>query len=225
MKGEEHSTRPLSKIDTAWLRMDEPTNRMMITIVLMFDEPLEHDHVRATIEHWLLRHSRFVQRVGGPLLPFGSPRWETDPHFDLRAHLHRVALPAPGDQKALQDLVSDLMSTSLDHEKPLWQVHVVEGVGSGSAFVMRLHHCIGDGVSLAELFREITEDGPAEHRSPHHRDEHKHLAGRITALGNVVHAASEVVKRAVDAWNEPEHARHLAHQGAAAASAHASSPK
>jgi hypothetical protein len=76
------------------------------------------------------------------------PRWEPDPHFDINSHLHRIALPAPGDEVALQALAGDLMSTPLDFTKPLWQMHLVENYHSGSALIVRLHHCMADGLTL-----------------------------------------------------------------------------
>ena len=73
------------------------------------------------------------------------PHWEDDPLFQVEAHIHRVSLPSPGGDAALQPLVSDLMSTPLDYSKPLWHVHLIEGYEGGSAVLVRIHHCIGDG--------------------------------------------------------------------------------
>ena len=79
-----------------------------------------------------------VMAKNTPRLPGGTPYWEVDPNFDLRAHIRRVALPEPGDQNALQELVSDLMSTPLDPSKPLWQMHIVENFEGGSAIINRI---------------------------------------------------------------------------------------
>ncbi len=148
---------PVAHVDAAWLRMDTPTNLMQITSLLVFDEPLEPAALEKLVEERLLPHERFRQRIVEHRL--GVPEWEIDPHFDLHRHLHRVALPRPGDHQALADLLGDLMSTPLDHARPLWQVHLVEDYGSGCALIARLHHCIGDGVALIGVMLGLTEEG------------------------------------------------------------------
>jgi hypothetical protein len=70
-----------------------------------------------------------------------------------------VALPAPGGQPALTQLLSDIVSTPLDRLQPLWQVHVIDGVDGGSALVTRFHHCIGDGIALTSVMLSITDGG------------------------------------------------------------------
>src|SRR5689334_4484662 len=89
---------PLAPVDQAWLRMEDPTNLMMVTGIMVFDRPLDFARLRVTFEQRLLGFERFRQRV---VIDGDSARWEADPHFDLSAHLHRIALPAPGDQHAL----------------------------------------------------------------------------------------------------------------------------
>src|ERR1044072_9345559 len=59
----------------------------------------------------------------------GGVDWEDDPDFDVDRHLHHLALPAPGDRIALQELIGDLASTPLDRDKALWDAYVVDGHG------------------------------------------------------------------------------------------------
>ena len=151
---------PMSAIDAAWRRMDSATNAMVICALLRFDQAPDFNDVGQLVEDRLLKNPRFQQRVVPPRLPFGTPTWEPDEKFDLYTHLHRISLPEPGDQAALEDLLSDLISTRLDPARPLWQLHFVEGVGSeGAALVCRLHHCIGDGVALVRLLLGLTDEG------------------------------------------------------------------
>lgn len=152
----------LSPVDTAWLRMEHPTNLMMITGIFMFDELLDFDTLRTTLDQGLLKFDRFRQRVKQPILPFSPPYWEDDPDFDIDAHLHRIALPSPGDQNALQELVSDFMGTPLDFYKPLWQFHLVENFGNGCALLCRLHHCIADGIALVRVLLDLTDEEPGQ---------------------------------------------------------------
>ena len=151
---------PLTSVDAAWLRMEDPTNLMMVTGILEFEERLDIGRLRTILERRLLRFDRFRQRVVEAPLGIGPPRWVEDGRFDLDAHVHHVSLPEPGGQAALQELVSDLMSTPLDYSKPLWQVHLVDGVGrnrTGSALLARLHHCIADGIALIAVLLSTTD--------------------------------------------------------------------
>jgi hypothetical protein len=156
---------PFTAIDTAWLRMDEPTNPMMITAVLLLEGAVAPSEVERLVRERLLPHARFSLRVHDSIVPGVPPRWERDPHFDLRNHVHRVGLPAPRDRAALEGLVGDLASQRLDRARPLWQLHVVDGIElkgrEATALVVRLHHCIGDGIALVGLLLSMTDEGLA----------------------------------------------------------------
>jgi WS/DGAT/MGAT family acyltransferase len=148
----------MANVDTAWWHMEKPTNLMMITGIMVFEGALDYDRLYKTIEQRMLVYDRFRQRVVDPGVPINSVVWELDPHFDLQAHIRRVALPEPGDKAVLEDFVSDLMSTPLDYNKPLWQLHIVENYGEGFAVVARLHHCIADGIALVRVLLSLTDD-------------------------------------------------------------------
>ncbi len=148
----------LSSVDTAWLRMEDPANLMMITGVLVFGTPIDYELLKATIGKRLLRFDRFRQRIVRPAL--GTPYWEDDPDFDLSYHLQPATLPSPGDKAALQDTASLLASTQLDPSRPLWQMHLIEQYGEGCALICRLHHCIGDGLALVHVLLSLAETEP-----------------------------------------------------------------
>ena len=152
---------PMSNGDAAWLHMDRPTNLMVITSVMWFDEPLDAERLRDVIAERLVgRFVRFRQRAVESPLPFRGPHWEDDPDFDLDRHVHHRGLSAPGGPAELTELVSDLMSTPLDRSKPLWDLYLVDGYGSGSALVSRMHHCIADGIALARVMLSLTDEHP-----------------------------------------------------------------
>ena len=79
----------MSSVDTAWLRMDRPSNLMMICGVLLLREQIELPRLKAVLDKRFLRFSRFRQRVVET--PVGA-YWETDGDFDISAHVERVAL-------------------------------------------------------------------------------------------------------------------------------------
>lgn len=148
---------PLSGVDHAWLRMDHPTNLMMINGVLVLDESVDVDRLRRILRERLLPIHRFHQKVVRPP-DGGHPYWVEDTAFDLDAHLVEEALPAPGDDAALQAVVNRLIVTPLDPERPLWQFHLLSGYrGRASVLLGRLHHCIGDGVGLLLVLLSLTD--------------------------------------------------------------------
>lgn len=149
-----------SFVDAAWLHMDEPTNMAIIVGVIMFERPLDFRMLKELIRGRLLRVRRFRQRVREPFLGVGIPQWEDDPRFNLDAHLHRIALPAPHNQAALHDLVGDLMSMPLDFTKPLWQYHLVDNFEGGCALVCRLHHSMADGLALVQVLLSLADNAP-----------------------------------------------------------------
>jgi diacylglycerol O-acyltransferase len=151
----------LSSADAAWLHMDRPTNLMVINSVLLFDEPVDWERLRLiTAERLVDRYPKFHQRVIDSRVPLLPPSWEDDPDFALEHHMHHRALPEPGDQAALQELVGDLMMMPLDRNRPLWQIYMVDGFGDGAALISRMHHCIADGIALARVMLSLTDSQP-----------------------------------------------------------------
>jgi WS/DGAT/MGAT family acyltransferase len=142
---------PMSRTDNFWLSMDEPTNLMIITAFMVFEEPVDIRRLRATIDSRLSVFPRFRMRVVRPVPGVTATHWERDPDFDVRSHVHRLGLPAPGDKAALQELVSAMMNTPLDAGKPLWDVHLIENYGTGCVVLFRIHHCIADGIALIHV--------------------------------------------------------------------------
>ena len=145
---------PMAKVDTAWLRMEKPTNLMMITGVMAMASTLDVDTLRNMLSERLLAYRRFRQRP----LDLGSQAfWETDPDFDINWHVRRSALPRPRGRAELEELVSQLASTPLDATKPLWQFHLVDDYRGGSVLIMRLHHCYADGMAMVQVVLSLTD--------------------------------------------------------------------
>lgn len=208
----------LSNVDAAWLRMEHPTNLMTVSGVLIFDEPIEFARLRALLEQRLLQFERFRQRVVDPKLPWSRPHWETDSSFDVSAHVHRIALPAPGDQATLEALVSDFMSMPLDFSKPLWQFHLIENYGNGCVVLGRLHHCIADGIAMVRVLLSLTDDAPdtawvEPGNKPRGRRAATILDQAAAALGQTARAVNSLVAEGVETLRHPERALDLAKLG------------
>jgi WS/DGAT/MGAT family acyltransferase len=147
----------MSKVDTAWLRMESPTNLMMITSVLIFSGTLELGKLKRLIESRFLAFRRFRQKaVDGP----SGALWQTDADFDVDWHVKLAALPGKGDKIALEKYVSELASTPLDHARPLWQFHLIENYDGGSVAISRIHHCYADGLALVQVMLSLTDAAP-----------------------------------------------------------------
>lgn len=151
----EAALEPLSAVDHAWLRMDDPDNLMIINGCLVLDLNLSRERFKPILEKRLLPIRRFRQRI---LYHQGDPHWELDPGFDLDAHVLERDLPAPGDDGALRAVVSELMSQPLKLDRPLWRFHILHGYKDGGSVLMgRLHHSIGDGMALLLVLLSLTD--------------------------------------------------------------------
>ena len=147
----------ISPVDTAWLRMDRPTNLIMIVGIMMFDGAMDYARLRRTLEARLLPYRRFRQKV---VHDATGAWWEDDADFDLDGHLHHAALPAGDHKVELQKMAAELMSTPLDPNRPLWSFHLVDRYDGGSALVVRIHHCIADGIALIGVMLSLTDLSP-----------------------------------------------------------------
>lgn len=147
---------PISGVDIAWLRMDTPTNLMIINSMLII-EKIDFEEFKATVRNRFLAFSRFTKR---PVCHSGQYFWEVDPYFDLDSHVHKVALTGNADKASLQAYLADQLSVTFDPTKPLWQIHFVENYLGGVAAILRVHHCYADGISLVSVFNSITDSSP-----------------------------------------------------------------
>jgi len=150
----------MSKVDTAWLRMDGDHNLMMIVGVWTLRPRVDYEALCQRVQERLLQYGRFRQKVVED--PAGAT-WVEDRAFDLRRHVVREKLPRAkgGDQAALQALVGRLATVPLDRKRPLWQLHLVENYDGGSALVARIHHCIADGIALIAVMMSLVDGGSA----------------------------------------------------------------
>jgi diacylglycerol O-acyltransferase len=149
----------MSKVDTAWLRMDSASNLMMILGVWTLRPGIRYEALCHRMEERLLAYSRFRQRV---VEEGGQARW-VDHDVDIREHVVREKLPRHkgGAQAALQQRIGELAMTPLDRARPLWQMHLVEDYEGGSALIIRIHHCIADGIALIAVTLSLVDGGAA----------------------------------------------------------------
>ncbi len=188
----------MSNVDTAWLQMDRPTNLMMIASYMSFEGPLDFERLIATVERRLLTFDRFRQRVVAPRMPFGNYTWEVDPHFDIRAHIHRVALPQPADKQTMQAFISDITSTPLERSRPLWHFHAIEGYEGGWALAGRLHHAIADGIALMRVLLSLTDLWADAPLPPHEAGSERPSGKRKGLIRTITSPATSLVRTTVN---------------------------
>jgi diacylglycerol O-acyltransferase len=108
-----------------------------------------------------VREAPFNRRLAKGYFSAIAPAWETAQHVDLDYHLRHSALPYPGTERELAVLISRLHSIPVDHHRPMWEFHVIEGLDNKSfALYMKMHHSLIDGVAGARMISRWTSKSP-----------------------------------------------------------------
>jgi WS/DGAT/MGAT family acyltransferase len=144
----------MAAVDTTWLRMDRPTNPMVVLGVLILAGPVDVARLEKALGDRLLATDRFRQR---PETQATGLWWCDDPQFDRARHIKRIRLPGAADKAELERFVAELVSVPLDPAHPLWQFHIVEDYAGGAAVVVRIHHAIADGMALIAVMLSLTD--------------------------------------------------------------------
>ena len=154
----------MSPLDASFLHIEDAdrTTALHIGSVGIFEgPPPDRAEFAGMIETHLSEVPRYRQRVD--FVPFGiaRPVWVDDTDFNVGYHVRRTALPRPGGSDELRALVGRLMSQRLDRTKPLWEIWIVEGLPDDQwAMLSKVHHCMVDGVSGAEILSVLLQATP-----------------------------------------------------------------
>ena len=153
----------LSALDASFLDIEDAGTHMHVAAVLLFeaapltvdDGALDIDRIRSFVGSLLHRLPRYRQRLA--YIPIQRhPVWIDDPDFNIVYHVRHTRLPAPGNVRLLKRLAGRIMSQKLDPGKPLWELWVVEGLEAERfALIMKVHHCMVDGVSGIDVLSTI----------------------------------------------------------------------
>lgn len=143
----------MSALDSGFLQLEDAHAALHIGSVGVFEGPMPsfaeiRDEIAAKVPR-VPRYQQRMRRVPGDL---GRPVWRDDPAFEVENHLHRVALPHPGGDGELQQVVGEIMSVPLEHDRPLWEDWVIEGLAEGRwALLTKVHHSMVDGIAGTDL--------------------------------------------------------------------------
>jgi WS/DGAT/MGAT family acyltransferase len=165
----------LNALDASFLYIEGPTTPMHVGSVAIFQAPdrgFDHDRLVALISARIAYVPRYRQRLRSIPGRLGNPVWVDDENFDVAYHVRRSALPRPGTDAQLRELVGRIMSRPLDRSRPLWEVYLVEGLQGGRvAILSKTHHALVDGISavdigqvLLDVTPEPRDDSPAAWR-------------------------------------------------------------
>jgi len=135
-----------------------PEGATALDVREMFETAIEQDQVAPL----------FQKRPKRSITTLGQWSWEPDRQFDLEHHVRRSALPQPGRVLELLALCSRLHSTLLDRKRPLWEMHLIEGLADGRyAGYFKVHHSLVDGVAALRLLaRTLSADATERHMPP-----------------------------------------------------------
>ena len=189
----------MSKVDTAWLRMDSTANLMMIVGVWVLKPGIQRQALCERIEERLLKYPRFTQRV---VQDTAGATWVFDRKFAIGNHVITEKLartPKGREQEALQDRLAELAVTPLDSSRPLWQFHLVENYQGGSAMLVRIHHCIADGIALISVTQSLVDGGAAPPERKRAKAKRDGLEGAQDWINNTfIKPFADVAVRALD---------------------------
>jgi diacylglycerol O-acyltransferase / wax synthase len=153
----------LTALDASFLEAEDSDPHVNLAIagvsIVAGPVPRQEELVAAFAER-VAKVPRCTQVLHTHPLDLGSPEWVDDPHFDISHHVHRVALPEPGDDAELFQMIATVMQHRLDRERPLWECWIIEGLADNRwATLMKLHHCIADGIATTQMLAKLSDSG------------------------------------------------------------------
>ena len=151
----------MSARDAGFLYLERRHALLHIGCVATLGAPIDASELARRVESRLARLPRYAQRAAAAPLGLGHPAWEDVTDFDAREHVQRWSLPSPGGEHELRELVATLLAQPLERDRPLWEMHVIDGLDGGrSALFQKVHHCMVDGLAGAQLLEVLLDASP-----------------------------------------------------------------
>lgn len=190
-------SRRLNGIDAAFLYLERREIPLHIAGVCIFEGEIPFAEFVRTIDSKLHLLPRYRQVVVDPPFHLGYPSWEDAPRFNIRQHVFHRRLEPPGSQAQMEALASRILTQVMDRTKPLWDIHVIDGLEGGrGAVIARVHHSLADGVagaSLMKIMLDPTPQGSMAVRKPRYRPSRTEVSDRsiVDALASALHSSVE----------------------------------
>lgn len=153
--------RRLSSMDASFLYFEKKETPMHIGSVSLFDGDLPFEDFVAMLDAKMHLLPRYQQVVVPDPFNLGHPTWEHDHNFNIRNHIFKLQVAAPGGEKELIDLAGRIFTPMMERTKPLWDIYLVYGLeGKKTAMICRVHHCMVDGMSGVDLLKIVLDFSP-----------------------------------------------------------------
>ena len=186
----------LNQLDVSFLYLEESTTPMHVGGVAILQPPdtgFDYDRLVSIIERRIGLVPRYRQKVRSVPGHIANPVWVDDQSFDVGYHVRRSAVPRPGSEVQLRELVGRLMSRRLDRSRPLWEIYLVEGLAGGRiAVVTKTHHAMVDGISAVDIGQVLLDVTPEPRDVP---EEPWSAAPEPTAAELVAEAVADLVRQ------------------------------
>lgn len=154
----------LSASDSGFYRLENSSTPMYVGSLSILRKPrggLSYESVLATVEQRLPQIPRYRQKVREVSLGLARPVWIDDADFDITYHVRRSALPSPGSDAQLHDLIARIGSRPMDKSRPLWEMYIVEGLTRNRiAVYTKSHQALVNGMSALEIGHVIADRTP-----------------------------------------------------------------
>ena len=156
----------------------DPTMRSTVIALTVLEQAPEWERLRRRLNRLTLFVPALRMRPLYGALGLSAPRLAVDPDFDLDVHIRRYRLPEGAGWRALLDDARRMSLTDFDHNRPLWEAALIEGLPGGqAALLLKLHHSIADGqatvmigLSLFEFSADENPDDPVPPQAPDGED-------------------------------------------------------
>jgi diacylglycerol O-acyltransferase len=195
----------LSWGDTVFLNLEREGMPLNVASVCVFEGEIPLHNCIRFIESKLPRIPRYLKRVVAPPLNIGLPSWEYDPNFDIHNHVREVTLKH-GTDAELKALAGKVFSAVMNRQHPLWDITLVHGLkNTRSAIILRMHHCLVDGIAGVGLVSELLDaspDAPTPPRKKFRLQVPPPANGINSLMEGVVTSYSDFVKRILSAWTD-----------------------
>jgi diacylglycerol O-acyltransferase len=151
----------LSAADASFFHLENTSTPMYVGSLSILRKPrsgLSYETLLATVEQRLPQIPRYRQKVREVTLGLARPVWIDDRDFDITYHVRRSALPSPGSDVQLHELIARLGSRPLDKSRPLWEMYLIEGLARNRVAVYtKSHQALVNGMTALEIGHVIAD--------------------------------------------------------------------
>lgn len=151
----------LSASDASFYQQENTSTPMYVGSLSILRKPrtgLPYDALLETIERRLPQIPRYRQKIREVTLGLARPVWVDDPEFDITYHVRRSALPSPGSDTQLHELIARLGSRPLDRSRPLWEMYLIEGLAKNRlALYTKTHQALVNGMTALEIGHVVAD--------------------------------------------------------------------